>query len=213
LANEIVPVPTEFGQVLQQYPLFVRAQSTGASPINQEVQEVTLTWTSTIDTSKAKRGSVTPLLVTSRAGGRLTSQASIDPSQQWPQSDLAPQLLGAAVAIPADSGAKAGRVVVVGSSDFASDRFARRAPDNLALALNAVDWLAQDEALIGIRSKDRRPPALVYPSEAARDAVKYANLIGVPALVALAGVLRLLRRRRKTREPWRAAPGLTEQAI
>lgn len=212
LANEIVPVPTEFGQVLQQYPLFVRARSTGASAINQEVQEVTLTWTSTIDTAKAKRGSVTPLLVSSRAGGRLTGQATIDPSQNWSQTNLEPQLLAASVAIAGDSGSRRGRVVVVGSSDFVGDRFARRAPDNLALALNAVDWLAQDEALISIRSKDRRPPALVYPSEAARESVKYANLIGVPALVALAGLIRLLRRRRKTREAWRPASGLTEQA-
>jgi ABC-type uncharacterized transport system involved in gliding motility auxiliary subunit len=103
--------------------------------------------------------------------------------------------------------------VVVGSSDFASDRFVRRAPDNLALALNAVDWLAQDEALIAIRSKDRRPPALVFSSEAIRDAARYANVIGVPVLVALAGVLRLLRRRRKTREAWQPSPGLQEQPV
>jgi ABC-type uncharacterized transport system involved in gliding motility auxiliary subunit/ABC-type transport system involved in multi-copper enzyme maturation permease subunit len=213
LANEIVPVPTEFGQVLQQYPLFVRARSTGASPVNQEVQEVTLTWTSTIDTTKAKRGTVTPLLISSRAGGRLTDQASLDPSQNWSQTNLGTQLLAASVAVAGKTESKSGRVVVVGSADFIADRFARRAPDNLALALNSVDWLAQDEALIAIRSKDRRPPALVFPSEAAREAVKYANVIGVPALVALAGLIRLIRRRRKTRQPWRPAPGLSEQAI
>jgi ABC-type uncharacterized transport system involved in gliding motility auxiliary subunit len=212
LAGEIVPVPSDFGQVLQQYPLFVRARSTGASSINQEVQEVTLTWASTIDTSGA-RGHVTPLLTTSRAGGRLTERASIDPMQSWPQTNLSPRVLAVAVAPSADSGAAKGRAVVVGSSDFASDRFVRRAPDNLALALNAVDWLAQDEALIAIRSKDRRPPALVFSSEATRDTVRYANVIGVPVLVMLAGVLRLLRRRRKTREAWQPAPGLQEQPV
>jgi ABC-type uncharacterized transport system involved in gliding motility auxiliary subunit len=93
-------------------------------------------------------------------------------------------------------------VVVVGSTDFINDRFVSRAPDNLSLALNAVDWLAQDEALIAIRSKDRRPPPLVYASETVREGVKYANVIGVPALVALYGLLRLLRRRRKTRESY-----------
>lgn len=213
LANEIVPVPTDAGQVLQQYPLFVRAQSTGASPINQEVQEVTLTWTSTIDTSKAQRGSVTPLLVSSRAGGRLTDQVAIEPSQNWSQANLGHQLLAAAVATPGDSASHRGRVVVVGSADFIADRFIRRAPDNLALALNAVDWLGQDETLIAIRSKDRRPPALVFPSEATREAAKYANVIGVPVLVALYGLVHLLRRRRKTREPWRPAAGLKEQPI
>jgi ABC-type uncharacterized transport system involved in gliding motility auxiliary subunit/ABC-type transport system involved in multi-copper enzyme maturation permease subunit len=210
LASEIVPIPSDFGQVLQQYPLFVRSRSTGASSINQEVQEVTLTWASTVDTAGA-RGRVTPLLTTSRAGGRLTDRVSIDPMQSWPETDLSPRVLAVAVAPPGDTAGARGRVVVVGSTDFASDRFVRRAPDNLALALNAADWLAQDEALIAIRSKDRRPPALVFPSETTRDTVKYANIVGVPAMVALAGLLRLLRRRRKTREPWQPAAGLAEQ--
>ena len=61
---------------------------------------------------------------------------------------------------PADSrqGCRRGPAVVVGSIDFATDRFVQLAPENLAFALNAVDWLAQDEELIAIRSKDRRPP-------------------------------------------------------
>ena len=210
LASEIVPIPSDFGQVLQQYPLFVRSRSTGASPINQEVQEVTLTWASTVDTAGA-RSRVTPLLTTSRAGGRLTDRVSIDPMQSWPETDLSPRVLAVAVAPPEDTAGARGRVVVVGSTDFASDRFVRRAPDNLALALNAADWLAQDEALIAIRSKDRRPPALVFSSEMTRDTVKYANIVGVPVMVALAGLLRLLRRRRKTREPWQPAAGLAEQ--
>jgi ABC-type uncharacterized transport system involved in gliding motility auxiliary subunit len=71
------------------------------------------------------------------------------------------------------------------------------------LALNAVDWLAQDEALISIRAKDRRPPQLVFTSNATRQGVKYANVVGIPLLVALAGLIRLTRRRRKTREPYR----------
>jgi ABC-type uncharacterized transport system involved in gliding motility auxiliary subunit len=122
--------------------------------------------------------------------------------QSWPQTNLSPRMLAVAVAPSADSGAAKGRGVVVGSSDFASDRFVRRAPDNLALALNAVDWLAQDEELIAIRSKDRRPPPLLFTSPALREGVKYANLAGLPLLVAVFGAIRLVRRRRRTREPY-----------
>jgi ABC-type uncharacterized transport system involved in gliding motility auxiliary subunit len=79
-----------------------------------------------------------------------------------------------------------------------------------------VDWLAQDDALMAIRSKDRRPPPLVYSSASVREGVKYVNVIGVPALVALYGLVRLLRRRRKTRESYRpgdqaGAPAPQEQ--
>ena len=92
---------------------------------------------------------------------------------------------------------------MVGSSDFASDRFVQFAPENLALALNAVDWLAQDEQLIAIRSKDRQPVPLVFTTAAERDLAKYANLIGLPLIVALAGGVHLVRRRRRTRDPYR----------
>lgn len=202
MANEIVPLPTDFGQVLQSYPFFIRSRSTGRSPVNQEVNEVTLTWASTVDTTGAPKGSVTPLLVTSPGAGAFTTQVSIDPSQTFPRRDLKPRLLGVAVAPRGSAGAPAGRAVVVGSAEFVNDRFVRRAPDNLALALNAVDWLAQDEALIAIRSKDRRPPPLVFSSATEREGVKYANVIGVPALVALAGLAHLLRRRRRTRDQY-----------
>ncbi len=216
MANEIVPLPSDMGQVLQSYPLFIRARSTAKSAINQEVNEVTLTWTSTVDTTGAPKGAVTPLLVSSPGSGTLTSQASIDPTQSFPQRELAPKLLAAAATRGGAAGAPKGRVVVVGSADFINDRFVSRAPDNLSLALNAVDWLGQDEALIAIRSKDRRPPPLVFSSVSVREGVKYANVIGMPALVALYGIIRLLRRRKKTRESYRpaepgAAPAPQEQ--
>ena len=76
----------------------------------------------------------------------------------------------AAMVAPADTAKGArGRLVVVGSLDFATDRFVHSAPENLAFTLNAVDWLAQDEALIAIRSKDRRPPALMFQSAPERE--------------------------------------------
>ncbi len=205
LANEIIPIPSNFGRVLQSYPFFIRAQSTGRSVINQDVNEVVLTWASSIDTSGAKdKGTVTPLLLTSRAGGVFTGQVGIDPSQDFPRTDLSPRVLAAVIsATGKDTASGHGRVIVVGSADFASDRFAQSAPENLAFALNGIDWLAQDEALITIRSKDRRPPGLLFSSIGTREAVKYSNLVGLPLLVAVGGLVRLIRRRRKTRETYR----------
>jgi ABC-type uncharacterized transport system involved in gliding motility auxiliary subunit/ABC-type transport system involved in multi-copper enzyme maturation permease subunit len=205
LSNEIVPVPTQLGRVLRQYPFFVRAASTGRSVVNQEVNGGMFTWASSIDTTSAPTRTITPLFVTSRAGGAATGETMIDPSRDFPQADLKVQLLAVQVTTKksANDSASAGRVIVIGDEDFAGDRSARGAPENLVLALNAVDWLAQDEALIGIRAKDRRPPPLVFASNATRQAVKYGNVIGVPVLVALAGLIRLTQRRRKTRQPYR----------
>jgi ABC-2 type transport system permease protein len=212
LANEVIPLPTEFGRVLQVYPFFIRAQSTRSSPVNQDLGAVVLTWASTIDTTGAEKGTVTPLLTSSRATGAFTNVTTITPTQDFPQTELRPRLLAAMVApAKARKGDPArGRVVVVGSLDFATDRFVRSAPENLAFALNSVDWLAQDEDLIAIRSKERRPPPLLFTSPALREGVKYANLVGLPLVVGLIGVIRLVRRRRRTREPYRPlvpAPG------
>ncbi|HEX6106607.1 MAG TPA: Gldg family protein [Gemmatimonadales bacterium] len=212
LANEVIPLPTDFGRVLQVYPFFIRAQSTRLSPMNQDLGAVVLTWASTIDTAGAAKGSVTPLLTSSPATGTYTGLTTIAPTQDFPQNDLAPRLLAAAVSPPGTGGAAKGRIAVVGSLDFTTDRFVRSAPENLAFALNAVDWLAQDEALIAIRSKDRRPPPLMFTSAATREAVKYVNLIGLPVLVAAAGLFRLLRRRRHTRDPYRPLVPAPESA-
>jgi ABC-type uncharacterized transport system involved in gliding motility auxiliary subunit/ABC-type transport system involved in multi-copper enzyme maturation permease subunit len=199
LANEAIPVPSDFGRVLQVYPFFIRSESTRRTAINQDIGAAVLTWASTIDTSKAPKGSITPLLVTSTAAGTFTDATSIDPRSDFPRTKLGRQLLG----VMATSKGGRGRAVVIGSSDFATDRFVQAAPENLALVLNAIDWLAQDEELIAIRSKNRQPVPLVFKTALARDTAKYANLVGLPLLVALAGVAHLLRRRRRTRDPYR----------
>ena len=199
LANEAIPVPSDFGRVLQVYPFFIRSESTRRTPVNQDIGAAVLTWASTIDTSKAPKGSVTPLLVTSTAAGTFTDPTSIDPRSDFPRTKLGRQLLG----VMATTKGGRGRAVVIGSSDFATDRFVQAAPENLALVLNAIDWLAQDEELIAIRSKNRQPVPLVFKTALARDTAKYANIVGLPLLVALAGMAHLLRRRRRTRDPYR----------
>ena len=208
LSNEPVSLPTQFGRVLTAYPLWVRAVSTGASVVNEQAQSLFLPWTSSIDTSRATPGTVTPLFTTSRGGGIQTAQVLLMPQQQFPQTNLATRLLAVMVQPPADDGdgtdGPRGRLVLVGNSEFVADEQLRSAPENLTFVLNAVDWLAQDESLISIRSKDRTPPPLVLTA-GKRDAVKYANLIGVPIVVILAAMVRLLRRREKTRRVYHPA--------
>jgi len=198
-SNEQVAMPVQFGQVLLPYPLWVRALSTRASPVNAEVDAVVLPWPSTIDTTGVPPGTLTPLFTTSRAGGVRAPEMFLQPTQQFSRDSLARRLLAVAINPAAKPGAPSrGRVVVVGSGDFASDRYVRNGEAGAVFVQNAVDWLAQDEALIGIRSKDRTPPPLVFTSPALRDAVKYGNMIGIPLLLVVFGGLRLWRRRQLT---------------
>jgi ABC-type uncharacterized transport system involved in gliding motility auxiliary subunit len=100
------------------------------------------------------------------------------------------------------STAARGRLVVVGDADFLSQNFVQANPQNLAFAANAVDWLAQSDALISIRSKDRTPPPLVFQSNAARNLLKWGNLVGVPLLFVLLGLFRVGTRTSRSRRAW-----------
>jgi gliding motility-associatede transport system auxiliary component len=215
-SNEPVSLPSQFGQVIVSYPLWIRALSTRATPVNAELRGLFLPWASSVDTTGAAHGTVTPLFVSSKAAGVQREQSLLSPQQDFARRDLAPRVLAVQVnpgaAAPA-SGAPdtvRGRLVVVGDEDFASDRYVQSEPANAVFVQNAVDWLAQDDALIAIRSKNRAPAPLVYTSTAVRLAVRYANLIGVPLLIILFGALRLVRRRRMTRRPYRPLAGSTE---
>lgn len=208
-ANEAVSMPTSYGQVVMPYPFWIRAGSTRASAVNAEVTGVFLPWASSIDTTHAQKGTVTPLLVSSRAAGAVEGQTTLAPQQEFSQQNLAPRILAVAVA-PAASGAAAapkGRLIVIANDDFANDRYAQNQAANIVFVENAIDWLAQDDALIAIRSKDRSPPPLVFPSTAVKVAVRYGNLIGIPFAIVLFGAGRLMRRRRLTRQAYRPLAG------
>jgi ABC-type uncharacterized transport system involved in gliding motility auxiliary subunit/ABC-type transport system involved in multi-copper enzyme maturation permease subunit len=203
-SNERVSMPVQGGRLFMAYPFWPRALSTRQSVINQDIESAVLPWTSTIDTTGAPAGSVTPLLVTSEAAGTEAGRAFLAPQRDFPRDSLRERLLAVqATPAAADSTrADLGRAVVVGNADFVADRNAQVAPEGLIFVLNAVDWLAQDDALIGIRAKDRRPPALVYESGTTQDAVKWANVAGVPLLLILGAAVRLWRRRQRARDTY-----------
>ncbi len=198
-SNERVGMPVQGGRLFIAYPFWPRALSTRLSVVNQDVESALFPWVSSIDTAAAVGGTVTPLFVTSEAGGAEAGRAFISPQRDFPRDSLGERLLAVQVNPAASDSAppSLGRAVVIGNADFAVDRNAQMAPEGVMFALNAVDWLAQDDALIGIRAKDRRPPPLVFESDTTQDVVKWANVGGVPMVLVLFAALRLWRRRRR----------------
>jgi ABC-type uncharacterized transport system involved in gliding motility auxiliary subunit len=101
------------------------------------------------------------------------------------------------------------RVLVVGTSTFLEDSFMPPRPPQgevqmnaaLALALNAIDWLAADSDLVAIRAKTIEEPALDIPDSvlAAEDTVLTAAEEGDEASVRAA-----LEERRAAIESWDA---------
>lgn len=104
--------------------------------------------------------------------------------------------MAVAVAEKADDGGEAYRIVVVGDSGWLTDALVSRSQENVALALNLVDWLAQEDRLASVRSKVVSSRDLLYSSPTHENMARWLNIAGVPLIFILFGAVRSIRRRR-----------------
>lgn len=108
-----------------------------------------------------------------------------------PKTDtIGPLSLGVAAA---KSGEKGGRLVVIGDSDFASNKVNTQ-QRNGDLFYNTINWLAEDENLISIRPKsvtNRR----VTLTEGQASGLRWLALIFLPGLVLISGIYIWAKRR------------------
>jgi ABC-type uncharacterized transport system involved in gliding motility auxiliary subunit len=115
--------------------------------------------------------------------------------------------------------ARPGRLLVVGTSALPMDESLmylarldrRQAGNNFTFVQNALDWLTNEDDLIAVRMKNIDDPPLSMGTETSRAVAKWGNIIGVPALFVLFGLvrwrLRSARRKRKSAAPGPQAPG------
>ena len=91
------------------------------------------------------------------------------------------------------------RMIVVGDSDWITEPMVSRYPDQISLVMNYIDWLAQDDALAAVRSKEVVLRTLLFESDTHRNLVQYSSMIGVPVLLVVLGLIRFFLRRRAQR--------------
>ncbi len=162
--------------------------------IVRDIGVVTIPWGQSLKIGKKSK----PLLVTTQFAGFQAKDFDVMPN---PEMNIAKEKLSKQIVAASRTLKSGGRLIVVGDSDFLKDKFvAAQGSANGVFGQNAVDWLAQDASLAGIRSKNTQGRMLVFQSEAVRDGVRYFNLGGVPLIVALLGFARLSRRRQRTRK-------------
>ncbi|MFC1598698.1 GldG family protein [Patescibacteria group bacterium] len=88
------------------------------------------------------------------------------------------------------------QIIVIADSDFISDDYLSRFPDNLTFFLNAVDYLTLDSDLISIRSKTILNRPLDETSDGLKTSLKVINIIIVPLIIIIIGVIRFYLRKR-----------------
>jgi ABC-type uncharacterized transport system involved in gliding motility auxiliary subunit len=91
---------------------------------------------------------------------------------------------------------KGNQILVVANARFINDNYSG-IPGNIEFFLNAVDWFTWGKDLIGVRSRMVLDRTLPFLSEQQKTAIRFANLGGVPILLALFGIIRFYIRKKK----------------
>jgi ABC-type uncharacterized transport system involved in gliding motility auxiliary subunit len=110
-----------------------------------------------------------------------------------PKNQKGPFTLGAAGTYNTGKPNEQGRFVVIGNSGFAANNFISFNA-NRDLAMNAINWLAQDEDLISIRPKEAEDRRLNVNAAQMR-LFLYFTLIALPLLIIGSGISVFLKRR------------------
>ncbi|OGK09825.1 MAG: hypothetical protein A2Y63_04780, partial [Candidatus Riflebacteria bacterium RBG_13_59_9] len=92
-----------------------------------------------------------------------------------------------------------GNLLVVSNGRFLEDNYLKQFTDNLLFIENIADWMLENEALIGIRSRSMTErPFKNEPSEPVKNLIKLGLTVGMPLIVVLLGLLRwVLRLKRR----------------
>ncbi|MDI6792557.1 MAG: Gldg family protein [bacterium] len=207
------------------YPFFPEIHDLEKSHVAvKDLENLTFYFPSSLDLSSAEKHNLTTTVLarSSKKSGLQSGRFDINPLWRMPVQDfnkesipLAAIIMGnfksyftnrdlpdtKPVAVKIVKEGKEGRLVVVGDGNFIQDKYLGN-KNNLAFFLNLVDWLAQDEDLITIRSREVTSRSLKEITPGIKKLVKYSSLFGPPGLVIICGLLywQVRRLRRKARE-------------
>jgi len=213
--NNVVQFQGSQGVTLRRYPQWPALLAKNTSPTNPVTSRfvgLSLMWPSPLTDLKKPGITVEPLAWTSEKSWVVKDNLSIDveqaarsammPGITFEKHNVVLALSGSfPSAFPGGGSSPATRMLVVGSSNFLTNLMQVTGKDDNALfAENAVDWLAQDEGFLGIKTRAYREKSLTLLQDeqvrqAAGFALSFVNLFLVPLIVVIWAVVRLLRRR------------------
>ncbi len=220
------PLAMLFGTQMR-YPLFMELRSfDDEHPVSRKLESALVAWASPLDTAAFAEARTAGAIVRPLVKSGEYTEVQVGPAfDMEPVQQITPELLdsrfndgaqviGATVegAFPSffsgrelpegvdgstriDAGA-ATQLAVVADGEFVTDQYSQQG-DNLSLAQNMVDWLSQDEGLIGIRSKAITSRPLAELEAGTRKMIKWLNILGMPVVFVLFGVVRWMARRRR----------------
>lgn len=167
-------------------------------PITKGLETVVLQFASPVNFVGDTTMRFTPLLFTSEQSGRHKAPIGFDINKQWTENDFPEQgiVMGGLVESKRPDGF---RMVVLGDGDFMvngpREQGRSLQPDNVSLAVNAIDWLSDDTGLIDLRTKGVTSRPLQQLEDTTKTILKYANFL-IPILLVIGyGLVRMERNR------------------
>ena len=190
------------------YPFWLKILPSGFDQDNAAVaqlESLVMPWASSIEILSDKIDSnnkISYLAKTTEKSWRQKDNFNLNPQQAFaPAGDkgsktLAVSVFGNFSSLFGNGSTDAGRLIVVGDSDFVKDNFLRNMPDNLIFFQNLVDSLSLDEDLINIRSKGISDRPIKELSDSSKAVARYLNIFGLTIVAVVFGMIRYYLRRR-----------------
>jgi ABC-type uncharacterized transport system involved in gliding motility auxiliary subunit len=182
-----------------EYPFFPIVQSFNSDEVVvSDLEQVLPFFPSEIiidSTLNDKVVAVVELFKSSNNSGAMESNWMLSPD---PQQNPFIRMLGQQGKILAASSklTNGGELFLISDSKFLSDESGMSVKDNLTFLMNAVDYLAGDEDLIALRSREITNRPLAVLEDSTRKKWKWANML-LPSMLILTFGFIIMRKERK----------------
>ncbi len=204
---EMAPFKGQYFIVEQPYPLWIKILPQGFNekvPFVRGLKSLMLPWASSLDLTKTKGLDIKPFIKTSSYAWTQKGALMLNPQfiktpnsrDAYSSYALAAYITGSPAFLK-DTTVNI-RLLVISNSKFLEDRYTAAFPSNLVLFANAVDYMCFSKGgLSSIRLKTNLMRPIKPLSLSAKNTVKYFNIIGMPILFILLGLIFNIRRKKR----------------
>jgi len=185
-----------------EFPYFPNLNNFEDHSITQGLEGVIFPFTTALTFNQQDTAwSQMPLVMTSEKSGFVSAPTYLDIQKKWTNADFpsGPQTVAAALE-KANS-----RIVYISNGTFCvngeGQRPQQQNPDNINLASNSIDWIADDTGLIDLRTKGITSRPLESVEDSTKLILKYGNVFAPILLILIYAFIRKQRLQRK-RQKW-----------
>ena len=185
-----------------EFPYFPNVNNFADHPITKGMEGVMLPFASPISfNTNDTSWSQIPVMYSSARTGLVSAPSYIDVQKKWTDGEFTSgeKILSAGL----DNGLS--KIVAVTNGAFFvngdSQRPQQQAADNINLAANSIDWIADDTGLINLRTKGITSRPLDTVEDSTKSMLKYGNVFAPIFLLLIYAFIRKQRNNRK-RQKW-----------